>query len=101
MGKRLFDQYTYLHFCTGAIMYFWGFSLTSWFVIHTIFEVVENTKMGIDFINKFSFWPGGKPEADSLTNSIGDTIGGMLGWVSSYAICKIGTKKGWYDFSSY
>lgn len=87
MGTKLFDKYTYLHFCTGAIMYFWGFSLTNWFILHTIFEVLENTKTGMNIItNVFTSWPGGKPYPDSLSNNIGDTIGAMLGWLSSYII---------------
>lgn len=98
MGTRLFDQYTYLHFCTGAIAYFWGFSFLSWFLIHTAFEIFENTKIGMNIINNFSFWPGGKPQPDSLCNSIGDTIGAMLGWASSYIICSIGSKENWYTF---
>lgn len=84
MGKFLFDQYTLLHFATGVILYFWGFTLLSTFVIHTIFELVENTRSGIFFINNyFTYWPGGKPKADSLVNRIGDTIGVVVGWYSA------------------
>jgi len=84
MGNLLFDQYTLLHFAIGVMFYFWGFSFLSLFVIHTIFELLENTEYGIFVINKYiSFWPGGKLKADSIINRIGDTIGAIFGWYSS------------------
>ena len=52
MGHQLFDQYTYLHFAVGVIAYFWNISLVYWFVLHSIFEFVENTQMGVNIINK-------------------------------------------------
>ena len=62
MGKYLFDQYTYLHFATGIIAYFWGVDLVTWTVIHILFELVENTVVGMKIINDYMpFWPGGKP----------------------------------------
>jgi hypothetical protein len=37
------------------------------------------------FINTtFSMWPGGKPHADSIRNSIGDTVFAVVGWLTSY-----------------
>jgi hypothetical protein len=84
MVKLLFDQYTLLHFATGVIFYFWDFSLLLFFVIHTIFEIVENTKYGIYFINKYlTFWPGGKLQPDGIINNIGDTIGALCGWYAA------------------
>ena len=53
-------------------------------MIHIIFEILENTNYGIFIINKyFTFWPGGKPKADAIKNSIGDTIGSIIGWYLS------------------
>lgn len=84
MGIVLFDQYTLLHFATGVIFYFFNFSLLSFFVIHTVFEIVENTKYGVYFIDKYlTFWPGGKVKPDKVINSIGDTIGALGGWYSA------------------
>jgi len=98
MGNRLFDQYTYLHFAVGIIVYFWNISLINWFVLHSIFEFIENTNMGMNIINKYMvFWPGGKPKSDSIINSFGDTIGGITGWVSAYYLDKLGNKYGWYN----
>lgn len=98
MGLKLMDQYSYLHFATSIIIYFWGISLDKWFIYHTIFEIIENTKFGINIINNyFPYWPGGgKPYPDSMTNIIGDTIFAMLGWLSAYYLDKLGAKYGWY-----
>lgn len=83
MGLYLFDQYTLLHFSVGVIAYFWGITFFQTFLIHTIFEVVENSAYGMNIINTVlkGVWPGGKPYADSLINNIGDTIGVLFGWV--------------------
>jgi hypothetical protein len=81
MGSRLIDQYSLLHFAVGIIAYFWGFS--AWFVIvgHLMFELIENTEKGMFFINRYiTLWPGGKPKADSVPNSIMDTLSTMFGW---------------------
>ena len=97
MGTKIFDQYTLLHFATGVIAYFWGLSLPLFFVIHTAFEILENTKQGINFINRyFTFWPGGKPQANHIINRIGDTIGAISGWYLSYLLDHYGKKYKWY-----
>ena len=93
MGHKLIDQYTLLHIAVGVVVYFWDISLPIWFVIHTIFEIVENTPQGIDFINNtFTLWPGGKPRADNMINRIGDTIGAIIGWVLAYYVDEYGKK---------
>ena len=61
MGKQLFDKYTYLHFAVGIVTYFWNISFTWMIIIHTLFEILENTPTGIYMIDKYiTFWPGGK-----------------------------------------
>jgi hypothetical protein len=98
MGFQFFDQYTYLHFAVGIIAYFWNISLLYWFVLHTIFEFVENTQMGIHIINKYIvFWPGGKPKSDSIMIRVGDTLGAVFGWVSAYYLDNLGVKYNWYE----
>ena len=58
-------------------------------ILHTLFETVENTQFGMNFINKYiTFWPGGKPTADSFINIIGDTVS-ACGWLSAYLILKL------------
>jgi hypothetical protein len=98
MGTQYFDQYTYLHFAVGIIVFFWNISLVNWVILHTIFEFLENTQIGINIINKYIvFWPGGKPKPDTIINSIGDTFGSIVGWLSAYYLDKLGNNYGWYD----
>lgn len=98
MGKKLLDQYSYLHFAVGIVIYFWGINLKNWFIIHIIFEIVENSNLGMNFINNYiKIWPGGKPKSDSLLNMTGDTIAAMLGWISAYYIDNLGKKYNLYD----
>jgi hypothetical protein len=80
MGYNFMDHYSLLHFAMGIVFYFWGITLKASIIIHTIFEILENTKIGMLIINKFYYWPGGKTHADNLSNSIGDTFFFIIGW---------------------
>lgn len=85
MGTKIVDQFSLLHFAVGIVVYFWNVPLLLWFVLHTMFELIENTPQGIYFINHYIyFWPGGKPKADTAINTIGDTLFAMLGWIVAY-----------------
>lgn len=82
MGKTLIDQFSLLHFSTGVVAYFWGISFINWLILHTIFEILENTKKGVYFIDTYlKIWPGGKKSPDNLLNSIGDTIFAIIGFI--------------------
>lgn len=81
MGYDFMDHYSLLHFAMGIVFYFWGITLKTSVIIHIIFEILENTKIGMSIINKFYYWPGGKTHADSITNSIGDTVFFIAGWL--------------------
>jgi hypothetical protein len=99
MTGRFLDQYTYLHFAVGVIFYFWGFSMLSWIIIHTLYEILEITPFGTNFINKYfgNIWPGGgKHVAEPIINGVGDTIASIVGWLSAYYLDVIGNKYGWY-----
>ena len=51
----------------------------------------------MNIINKYiKFWPGGKPNPDSIINNIGDTVGTIVGWLSAYYLVKIANKYNWY-----
>ena len=65
MGKDLFDKYTLLHFLSGYLAFYWGLNLGNWTLIHIVFEILENSKQGMELINKLPFWPGNKDYADS------------------------------------
>ena len=92
------DQYSFLHYSTGAIVYFWNIKLIHWIIFHLIFEIIENTDCGIKIINTtFKMWPGGKPGRDNMLNSIVDNIFAILGWLSSYALDYYGNKYNWYN----
>ena len=96
MGVLLLDQFSYLHLSMGVAAYFWGLSLRDFIVIHIVFEILENTKAGVRFINeKISFWPGGKPQPDTLTNRLGDTISAVIGWISARELDRLGLRRGW------
>jgi len=101
MGNLFADQYSLLHFSVGVIAYFWKISFANWFMIHIIFEILENSQPVMKFVNKYLvdkyyIWPGGKDKADSVINSIGDQTFAMLGWIFAYALDSYGEKKGWY-----
>jgi hypothetical protein len=82
MGKYLIDQFSLLHFASGVMAYFWGIGFINWIIIHTFFEIFENTKQGVYFIDTYlTIWPGGKKSPDTLLNSIGDTIFAILGFI--------------------
>ena len=84
MGEKLFDNYSRLHFLWGFIAYNLGISSNNWFILHTLFEISENSPLGIFIINHyFTLWPGGKKNPDTLLNMFGDTLFTMLGWYTA------------------
>ena len=98
MGLNFLDQYTYLHFASGLIAYFWGLRLKTLIISHIIFEIIENTQIAITLINKYIYKisPMRKNYPDSYINRHGDTIGAIIGWLSAYYLDKIGNKYQWY-----
>ena len=66
MGTRFTDKFSLLHFATGIIAYYWNISFLSWFIMHLMYEYIENTIYGMRLINKIPLWPGGK---DHTTHS--------------------------------
>ena len=89
--RKLFDQKSCHSISSvGAVAYWWNHrELKNLIILHTIFELLENTVDGIKLINKFKYWPGGKDKADSPLNMLGDTISVILGWFVAYIINNI------------
>ena len=91
MGAHFIDKYSYLHFVVGATIFYWNISLFHWLIIHTIFEILENSPVGVHIINTYlTFWPGGKPKSDTLINNLGDTVFAVLGWFSAALVVYYG-----------
>lgn len=102
MGHKFFDQYSLLHISVGIIMYFWNISLITGFIIHFLFEIFENTNIGMYLINKYIIypgyfsWPGGKHKSDTILNTIGDNAFFVIGWLMAYGLDLYGIKNNWY-----
>jgi hypothetical protein len=81
MGQAFTDKYSLLHLAVGIVAYYWNISFFAIVVLHIVFEWAENTQTGMNLINRYiTMWPGGKPRADSLLNSVGDTVYTVVGW---------------------
>ena len=76
MGQRFLDKFSLLHFAWGIILYFFNVSLPISTLISILFELIENSDIGIKFIQTYiiGIWPGGKDRADSVYNQVGDVI---------------------------
>ena len=98
MGNLFLDQYSLLHYATGVMAYFWGLEPVPFFLAHVGFEAVENTEAGMDFINtNLSWWPGGKPRADSFINIVGDNAAALFGFYCAYKLDVMGKRYKWYS----
>lgn len=99
MGVNFIDQFSLLHFAVGIVVYFWNISLLNWIIIHTIFELTENTEFGMKIINTVfkNIWPGGKNYADKPINIIGDSVFSILGWLFARTVDYQGNKLGLYS----
>jgi len=101
MGNNIIDQYSLLHFASGIMAYFWNISLVNWIIIHTIFEIVENSEYGMKAINTVfkNIWPGGKKYSDSVSNITSDIIFAILGWLFARMVDYYGNKYGLYELN--
>jgi hypothetical protein len=85
MGVSFTDKFSLLHFASGIIAYYWNLSFFDWFILHLVYEIIQNSKYGILFINNVvTLWPGGKLSYDSYTNMVGDQFYGILGWIFTH-----------------
>jgi len=75
--KAMFDAWSFQHFTAGAVVGSLGlFSVGQYFVLHSLFEVWENT-IGVVEWQK---WGWRKYDGDSYRNILGDTICGVAGF---------------------
>jgi hypothetical protein len=89
MGLHFVDKYSLLHFAVGIIFRFFNIDFITSLILHILFEIIENTKAGVHFIDHYlTFWPGGKQKADSFINCVGDTVFFILGWFIANIIIK-------------
>lgn len=73
----MFDGWSFQHFTGGAVIGSWGlFNVWQYILLHTLFEVWENT-IGI---GDWQTWGWKRYEGDSTLNMIGDTISGTAGF---------------------
>ena len=87
MGSDLFDPFSLLHFSVGVFFYAINIDFIYTFLLHTIFEIIENSPVGVNFINThLSFWPGKKRLADTLKNSTSDLLFSIIGWLGAKKI---------------
>ena len=102
MGYNMFDQYSFLHFCIGAILYYWQVPFNVALAIHIAFELLENTPQGMQLINALFVrqgmfgWPGGKDRADAGINMVGDNISFAVGWYVARRLDIMGYHRKWY-----
>ena len=84
MGYTFTDAYSLLHFATAVVARHWAIGFWTFIILHTVFELSENTKTGMWFINTYlKAWPGGKSHADTWLNIFGDTVYAALGWIAA------------------
>jgi len=81
-GKRneaVFDEWSLVHISCGIFFAQSGLlSFPQVVVAHTLFEVIESSKEGIDLFQKLG-WE--RYVGDTLANSIGDTIAAIGGYL--------------------
>lgn len=103
MGLIFFDQFSLLHFATGIILYFFNIKIITAIFLHTSFEILENTHLGMSLINKYfinddylNIWPGEKNYPDSLINIFSDSVFFIIGWFIAYKLDNVGYERGWF-----
>jgi hypothetical protein len=88
MGIHFTDKYSLLHFSSGIICYYWSISLIGWFIIHMLYEIIENQPYIVKIIDTIPIWPGGKKFSDKPINMVGDQFYAVLGWIFTHYYMK-------------
>jgi len=84
----VFDRWSLVHLGTGVLFgYSSKVSPLAFLLLHSAFEVWENSPAGISMWRRFGF--GDRPESyrgDSAANIVGDTVSAMLGFMLGSAM---------------
>jgi hypothetical protein len=81
----LLDQYSYLHFASGITAYFIGFRLRTWFLLHLVVDLFENSSWGIQIIQQYlKLFLRPRYGSDPPLNIVMDNVIAILGWLSAY-----------------
>ena len=81
MNQVLIDRYSFLHMLSGIVASFF-MEFKTWFILHMLFEIIENTNQGVYFIQTYLlWWPGRKDKADPILNSISDQVFSLIGFL--------------------
>ncbi len=76
-NQTIVDPYSLAHAGGGVVARSLKLSLTQTIILHTIFEVAENTYLKFHPLTRKIF---PDPSKDTLLNSVGDTISTAIGW---------------------
>jgi len=86
---RLADAHSLLHLSVGIIFRFWNIKLPLGIAIHLLFEYIEHTQpMGGETTivhRMMKWWPTDKENAESIFESLIDTIWFAIGWLVANA----------------
>ncbi len=74
------------HFVVGMISYLIGLGLLHWFIIHISFELLRNTKTGINFVNKHMPFLNKKKKPNSPEKTIHNQVLSVGGWFMASAL---------------
>jgi len=76
-GQAIVDRFTFLHLLSGIAVGMAGLQFWAWVLLHGLYEVWENTKLGQQMIQQIPFWPA---HPESTRNSAGDQAAAIIGW---------------------
>ena len=76
-NKALLDEWSIVHVSGGIVAAQTGITLPQFMVLHTLFELVENTDQGTGLLSKIG-WD--RKNGDTWANIAGDTLSAVAGW---------------------
>ena len=77
MNTSPFDAWSFVHVGGGVIAASLNTTLPTFLLIHTIWEILEQTEEVSSAMRKVGF---DRDRMDSRTNMFGDTVAALIGW---------------------